>query len=411
MLANVEQCPNGIYTVIPAELSTDASEALCRSSIAHAMEDLQGIFDVYLRNLDSSVTMDEYVTWDKQQIDNTFVAALRSGRWVTQSLNLRPDLAENMLSVFCFLSPDKSNAQFKKRLTEQNTLVVNGNDNSKSNNKTLFIGGRCSQLIHAHQAVANILGFLASLCPAAKNSMLFKKLSMLDTILRSPNGRQWKEYWDKPQVVVAILNLIQDIWAPFAGLADHAEYRRAVEQNTAIPAVHYLTAMQTAECMLIKFRTDVNSNNGRDYDLHSPLSQVLPQTIAEPAPTSKREPDPSRESPSDREHKKQKQKTSPTTTPGKSQGKIDNQKEFGWLQWKGKPDKVPACSVIYGADQKRVCTYFITKELFCRFADKCNMHHLPTFADLPQDEKPKMKTWVSKEKKVDWLDGKTPPSE
>ena len=121
--------------------------------------------------------------------------------------------------------------------------------------------------------------------------MLFKKLSMLDTILRSRNGRQWKEYWDKPQVVVSILNLIQDIWAPFVGLADHAEYRRAVEQNTAIPAVHYLTAMQTAECMLIKFRTDVNSNNGRDYDLHSLLSQVLPQITIEPAPTSKCEPD------------------------------------------------------------------------------------------------------------------------
>ena len=74
--------PNGHNdpTIIPATVKKDVMEALFRTSVTHAAEELQSLFDSHLRSLNSNVTLEDNVTLDKHQIDAPFVSALRSGR-------------------------------------------------------------------------------------------------------------------------------------------------------------------------------------------------------------------------------------------------------------------------------------------------------------------------------------------
>ena len=82
----------------------------------------------------------------------------------------------------------------------------------------------------------------------------------------------------------------------------------------------------------------------------------------------------------------------------------------GFLIWKGRdlPKSLPVFYPKNDGQAARLCGFFITKGCYCRFQNKCNMHHPPGYMSMPAAARKQLDDHVTKTNGLEYVAGQGP---
>ena len=243
--------------------------------------------------------------------------------------------------------------------------------------------------------------------------------------LLDPQGRAFCDTYvteDNPQIAANLLADLHNILAAFMAIANRAELRLEVINETMLSARHFDSAVITAKTIINKLNQAKASFDPTPY-LQIPLfASFLPQLkkLSEsPSASTKSGKDHSRanglESSTKRgalgKHDKAPEPKRQQTATAAERNTANKAK--GFLVWAGvgNPPKCPA--TFRGPNDsavRQLCVPFAAQGLFCPHA-KCQNMHFPSFNGIPQDKRDEVDAYVKATAGLTYAPGKGPPSE
>ena len=162
---------------------------------------------------------------------------------MSEALEESQSLLDNTLNIFAFLPVAESNPAFLVRTKtnlEHDTEQLLESDKKRRKHgaqTTVFVEGSQATYAHVISTGHNLLLFLLTLSPTARNSFLFKSIDSLLTAYSTPHFKQWasRQAVTRPDINHCIIATYQEILAMYCTVAHTSTYHAHLKANTPFP--------------------------------------------------------------------------------------------------------------------------------------------------------------------------------
>jgi hypothetical protein len=418
------------HVLVMAKLTDQGKKVLGMSNNNQALVALHQEFTTTRNTNGLRGALDSRVNYPAVAISAEMAKSWRMGNFADKSFNEIKEYLARSLSLLSFMSPNKQSAEYKERVTNTHVLmsleVSDQIEKIKPSSLTnaLDISGHLTTGAHIVAAFAALRTFLLSKFEELDGSVAIQYATEFVMALLEPQGQAFCDTYvtpENPQIAVNLMADVHNILAAFMAVANRADLRQDVLNETPLSARHFEPAIITAKTILNKLNQAKTGFDPTPY-LQTPLfAAFLPQfkpkfgSALTPAHHGK---DPDTKPGKDGSFKKNNGKSGDGPDPkrqksGNNAEKNEANKAKGFLVWSGTgfPPKCPV--TLKGptdATVKYICVSFMSQGLFCPH-QKCRQMHYAAFEKIPQDKRTEFDTYVKNTTGLTYVAGKGPPSE
>jgi hypothetical protein len=420
----------GEKVLVLATFTEVGKKVLAMSNNSQAVVTLQQEYTATRNATGLLGALDSRVQFPAIAISAEITKAWRMGNLTDKSFNEIKDYMNRSLSILGFLTPDKQSAAFKARVTDTQVLmsfeVSDRLDKIKPTSSTnaIDISGKIVTSAHVVAAFASYRTFLGSKFEELDSSVAIRYATEFCMALIDPQGQEFCDTYvnaENPQIAANLLADLHNILAAFTAIANRAELRHDVLNETVLSARHFDSAVITAKTILNKLNQAKVGFDPTPYTQIPLFASFLPQlknSLGSASASDKPTKDNNRQSGQGGSAKKSAGKPDNAPDPKRQKSISDAErneanKAKGFLVWAG-TGQPPKCPVtLRGPNDttaRHICLPFMSQGLFCPH-QKCKHMHYAAFDRIPQDKRAEFDTYVKATNGLTYAPGKGPPSE
>ena len=404
--------PDEPCRVVPAKATPTLTKLLHAQTVAKAQHLLcEALCNKTLEAPKSRDRMDGNVTFDTDIIDSAFAACIRNCNFVASAIQCNPSAVKQKMGTVHFATASKDCATCKQCINQGQKASRQEEAEEEATKKDkksaeLCIGGHLSAPSDIQHMIANFRMVFGELIEDIEHSELWKQLAEFETVLQSKAGQDWVTHvGQNPQVGLHLMINTQEIVSPFFQLGNIPACRTAVTEND----------QQVDPCACA---TAINTGAHVTQTLHAAISRgviggcedvpichhFFPQLKLS---TDEKTNDETNDKTNDKTNGDSKAaKDKSTKQSGGSSDKNDG-KQKGFLEFAAGPKVRPPPCQIY-IEGERFCLHHATKNLFCRFGEKCNCRHFNSCKDMPAEAQKEVTTFVKDNESIQFVKGQGP---